>query len=117
MQRLIKIENEKEVWYFTSQLKAANFIGCTPMHISNILHGIGKTAKGWSIEIVEDDYIMSKFIDPEPNVHTAEELVLTKQLFELLRQVIENDKRINELERKIEGLTNDLNQDYINIIN
>lgn len=108
MQRLIKIENEKEVWYFTSQLKAANFIGCTPMHISNILHGIGKTAKGWSIEIVEDDYIMSKFIDPEPNIYTAEELVLTKQLFELLRQVIENDKRIENLEKKIKRLNKNI---------
>lgn len=45
----------------------------------------------------------------------TEELVLTKQMFEALRQVIENDKRINELERKIQGLTKDLNDNYKNI--
>lgn len=41
--------------------------------------------------------------------YTAEEVVLTKQMFELLRQVIENDKRINELELKIQGLNKYLN--------
>lgn len=111
---LIKIEKPDAIWYFTTQLKAAKFIGCSQMHINNILHGVGKTAKGWTVEYIEDDYVMSKFIDPE-GPYTENELVLTKQMFELLKQVIENDKRINELERKIQGLTKDLNDNYKNI--
>ena len=69
--RLIKIEKPDAIWYFTTQLKAAQFIGCSQMHINNILHGVGKTAKGWTVEYIEDDYIMSKFIDPEPNIYTS----------------------------------------------
>lgn len=102
--KLIKIENEKEVWYFTSITRAAEYIGCTYNHVKQVIHGVCKRAKGWSIEEIEDDYIMSKFIDPEPKFYNAEEIVLTKQLFEALRQVIENDKRINELEKRIEVL-------------
>lgn len=68
---LIKIEKQDAIWYFTTQLKAAQFIGCSQMHVNNILHGVGKTAKGWTVEYIEDDYIMSKFIDPEPNIYTA----------------------------------------------
>ena len=102
--KLIKIENEKEVWYFTSITRAAEYIGCTYNHVKQVIHGVCKKAKGWSIEEIEDDYIMSKFIDPEPNIYTAEELVLTKQMFELLKQVIENDKRIENLENRIEVL-------------
>lgn len=48
-------------------------------------------------------------------LYTAEEVVLTKQMCEALRQIIENDKRINELEIKIQGLTKDLNDNYKNI--
>ena len=102
--RLIKIEKPDAIWYFTTQLKAAEFIGCSQMHINNILHGVGKTAKGWTIKEVDEDNVFSRFINPEPNIYTAEELVLTKQMFELLRQVIENDKRIEDLENRIEVL-------------
>ena len=109
--KLYKIENKYEVWYFTTKAKLARYLNCMPQRIENTLRRGTNHIRDWNIEIIEDDYIMSKFIDPEPNIYTAEELVLTKQMFELLKQVIENDKRINELERKIKGLTNDLNED------
>lgn len=40
------------------------------------------------------------------------ELVLTKEMRELLKQVIINGKRIDELERKINGLMKDIEGDY-----
>ena len=103
--KLIKIENEKEVWYFTSITRAAEFIGCTYNHVKQVLYGVCKSAKKWKIEYVEDDFVMSKFIDPE-RPYNGEELVLTKQMFELLRQVIDNDKRIENLEKKIKEVEN-----------
>ena len=102
--KLYKIENKYEVWYFTTKAKLARYLGCMPQRIENTLRRGTNHIRDWNIEIIEDDYIMSKFIDPEPNIYTAEELVLTKQMFELLRQVIENDKRIENLENRIEGL-------------
>jgi len=101
--KLIKIENEKEVWYFTSITRAAEYIGCTYNHVKQVIHGVCKKAKGWSIEEIEDDYIMSKFIDPEKH-YSREEYILTKEMHELLKQIIMNDKRIENLENKIEWL-------------
>lgn len=100
---LYKIENEKEIWYFTTKAKCARYLGCTIQNIDNVLYGRGHKAKGYDVEIIEDDYVMSKFIDPE-GPYTENELVLTKQMFELLKQVIENDKRIENLENRIEVL-------------
>lgn len=105
MRKLIKAEKENEIWYFTTQAKAAQFIGCTQTQIRMALTKFMKRAKGWVLDYIEDDFVMSKFIDPE-RPYSGEELVLTKQMFELLRQVIENDKRINELEKRIEELKN-----------
>lgn len=95
---LIKIEKPDAIWYFTTQLKAAEFIGCSQMHINNILHGVGKTAKGWTIKEVDEDNVFSRFINPEPKFYTAEELILTKEMYERLKQLIFNDKKINDLE-------------------
>ena len=102
--KLYKIENENEIWYFTSKAKCARYLGCSIQSVDWALLGKGHRAKGYLAELIEDDYVVSKFIDPEPNIYTTEELVLTKQMFELLRQVIENDKRIENLENRIEVL-------------
>ena len=103
MLKLYKIENENEIWYFTTKSKCSRYLGCSIQNIDTVLEGRSHRAKGYTVEEIEDDFVMSKFIDPE-RPYNGEELILTKQMFELLRQVIENDKRINELEKKIEGL-------------
>lgn len=98
--KLYKIENENEIWYFTSKAKCARYLGCSIQSVDWALLGKGHRVKGYLAELIEDDYVVSKFIDPE-RLYTAEELVLTKQMFELLKQVIENDKRIEKLEKRI----------------
>ena len=98
--KLYKIENEKEIWYFTTKSKCARYLGCSIQNIDAVLEGRGHRARGYTVEVIEDDYVMSKFIDPE-GPYTENELVLTKQMRELLKQVIENDKRIENLENKI----------------
>lgn len=109
--KLYKIENENEIWYFTTKSKCSRYLGCSIQNIDTVLEGRSHRAKGYTVEVIEDDYVMSKFIDPE-GPYTENELVLTKQMREILKQVIMNDKRINELERKINGLKKDLEGDY-----
>lgn len=96
--KLYKIENEKEIWYFTTKTKCSRYLGCSIQNIDAVLEGRGHRARGYTVEIIEDDYVMSKFIDPEPKFYTAEELILTKEMYERLKQLILNDKKINDLE-------------------
>lgn len=110
--KLYKIENENEIWYFTTKSKCSRYLGCSIQNIDTVLEGRSHRAKGYTVEVIEDDYVMSKFIDPE-RLYTAEELVLTKQMFELLRQVIENDKRIEKLENRIVCLNKNIEKDNV----
>ena len=103
LMKLYKIENENEIWYFTTKSKCSRYLGCSIQNIDAVLEGRGHRAKGYTVEVIEDDYVMSKFIDPE-GPYTENELVLTKQMFELLKQVIENDKRIEKLDKKLDAL-------------
>ena len=110
--KLYKIENENEIWYFTTKSKCSRYLGCSIQNIDAVLEGRGHRAKGYTVEVIEDDYIMSKFIDPE-RPYSTEEIVLTKQMFELLRQVIENDKRIEKLENRIVCLNKNIEKDNV----
>lgn len=63
--RLIMVDNDVEgIWYFTSKAKCARFIGCTPPMIIWCLK-MGKPFKGWYLQEIEDDNIITKYIDPE----------------------------------------------------
>lgn len=107
--KLYKIENKYEVWYFTTKAKLARYLNCMPQRIENTLRRGTNHIRDWNIEIIEDDYIMSKFIDPEGPYET-EQIVLLGKLNEAIKQLIENDKRINELEKKIEDLNKNINK-------
>lgn len=109
--KLYKIENEKEIWYFTTKTKCSRYLGCSIQNIDAVLEGRGHRARGYTVEIIEDDYVMSKFIDPEKH-DEEEQVVLMRKLDEAIKILINNDKRINELERKINGLKKDLEGDY-----
>lgn len=64
--KLIKIENEKHgIWYFTTLHKAANYIGTSSGNVGLVLKGIYRQIKGWTVEEIEDDYIICKYINPE----------------------------------------------------
>jgi len=106
--KLYKIENKYEIWYFTTKAKLARYLNIMPQRIENTLRRGTNHIRDWELEIVEDDHVLSKFIDPEGPCD-AEEVILTKQLFEVLRRVIENDKRIEKLEQKIKERTKDKN--------
>ena len=78
--KLYKLENNYEVWYFSTKAKLARFLNIAPQRIEGTLRRGTNHIGDWNIEIVEEDYIMSKFIDPE-GPSNVEELVLTKQMF------------------------------------
>lgn len=62
--RLFKLEHdEKGIWYFTGTAKAAKYIDTAQSYLNQCLR-IGKTCKGWSIEEIESDDIISKYINP-----------------------------------------------------
>lgn len=64
--RLFKAEHpEKGIWYFSTQRKCAAYIGVQDIYVSRVVNGKTKNAKGWDIELIEDDNIISKYIDPE----------------------------------------------------
>ena len=63
--KLIMAEHQqKGIWYFSTLRKCAAYIGAAD---SNVRSAITKKWKcsGWSIEEIESDDILSKYIDPE----------------------------------------------------
>ena len=106
--KLYKIENENEIWYFTTKSKCSRYLGCSIQNIDTVLEGRSHRARGYTVEVIEDDYVMSKFIDPEK--HDGEEqIVLLGKLNEAIKILINNDKRIKELENRIEELNKNIN--------
>jgi len=66
MAKLIKAEHpEQGIWYFTTQSKAAEYIGCTQTQIRMVLTDFMNKAKGWTLEYTEDGDILNKYINPE----------------------------------------------------
>ena len=106
--KLYKIENENEIWYFTTKSKCSRYLGCSIQNIDTVLEGRSHRARGYTVEVIEDDYVMSKFIDPEK--HDGEEqIVLLGKLNEAIKILINNDKIIKELEKRIEELNKNIN--------
>lgn len=64
--KLIKAEhNEKGIWYFSNIRKCAQFIGSGDSNINTSLHKTGRKVKGWELEWIVSDDILSKYIDCE----------------------------------------------------
>lgn len=63
--KLYKFEHdEKGIWYFTDTAKAAKYIETTQSYV-DLCRKRKSRCKGWTIEAIEDDYIISKYINPE----------------------------------------------------
>lgn len=56
---------EKGIWYFSTQAKCAHYIGTHPTSVQKVIRGEMSHTRGWHIEEIEDDNIISKFIDPK----------------------------------------------------
>jgi hypothetical protein len=71
--RLFKLENyENGVWYFTDTAKAAKYINTTQSYLDLCRKKTGM-CKGWSIEEVYDDNVLSKFINPKRNNYETQQ--------------------------------------------
>jgi len=63
--KLLKSEHkENGTWYFTNINRAAKYIGVAANYLTYTL-GAHRPCKGWSLEWVESDDILSKYINPE----------------------------------------------------
>lgn len=64
--RLLKIEKTgEETLYFSTLTKCANYIGSSVSNVRSTLHGLCKQCKGYEIEWIESDDVLSKYIDRE----------------------------------------------------
>ena len=62
--RLIKAEhNEKGIWYFSNIRKCAQYIGAGDPNVNTSLNKTHRPVKGWNLEWIESDSILSKYID------------------------------------------------------
>lgn len=62
--RLIKAENnEKGIWYFSNIRKCAQFIDSPDSNVNISLNKTHRPVKGWDLEWIESDSILSKYID------------------------------------------------------
>lgn len=62
--RMIKIENNYEIWYFSTPTKAAHWMNCSPANVIQSIK-LGCKAAGYTCEWINADNVISKFIDPE----------------------------------------------------
>lgn len=67
--KLIKVENEHEIWYFSTQSKAAHWINTHPANLAYALGDKSRRCKGYQCEWIESGDILSRFIDPEYGTH------------------------------------------------
>lgn len=103
--KLLKIEHPiNGIWYFTSAIKAAVWLETSASNIYTSMKN-GKTVKDWSLEWVEEDNILSQYINPtnkEPN---------TIELLEkAIKMLEENEKEISSL-KEIASSINDKLED------
>lgn len=69
--RLFMIEHYDEgLWYFTTKAKTARFIDTSPYYLDKCMK-IGKKCKGWSISEINDDNVLSRYIDPERKIRQS----------------------------------------------
>lgn len=63
--KLFKFEHdEKGIWYFTDTAKGAKYIETTQSYV-DLCRKRKSRCKGWTIEQIEDDNIISRYINPE----------------------------------------------------
>ena len=63
--RLFKAEHdEKNIWYFSTKAKLLKYINTSQTYLDHCMI-VDKPCKGWIVEEVERDDILSKYIDPE----------------------------------------------------
>jgi len=63
--RLFKAEhNENGIWYFSTKAKLLKYINTSQTYLDHCMI-VEKPCKGWIVEEIDDDNILSKYIDPE----------------------------------------------------
>lgn len=92
--KLIKLEKNGETQYFTTKSKAANFAGGTWQAVNQILYGMGRTIKGWTVceidtDTIDDLNVLRGKFDNEPKTG---EMILHRDEMERLKAVIANDE-------------------------
>ena len=99
--KLLKIEHPiNGIWYFTSAIKAAVWLETSASNIYTSMKN-GKTVKGWSLEWVEEDDVLSQYINPaNKEINTIELLDKTIKMLE------ENERQINLLKEITSKLNN-----------
>lgn len=105
--KLLKIEHPiNGIWYFTSAIKAAVWLETSASNIYTSMK-YGKTVKGWSLEWVEKDNILSQYINP-----ANKELNTVELLEKIIKMIEENEKQINLL-KEITSKLNDKVEDKL----
>ena len=63
--KLFLLDNDVEgVWYFTDTAKAARYIETSQSYL-DLCRKLGRRCKGWSIEEIDDDNVISRYINPK----------------------------------------------------
>lgn len=106
--KLLKIEHPiNGIWYFTSAIKAAVWLETSASNIYTSMKN-GKTVKGWSLEWVEEDDVLSQYINPaNKEINTIELLEKTIKMLE------ENERQINLLKEIASKLNNKIEDKLI----
>ena len=107
--KLLKIENPiNGIWYFTSAYKAAVWLDTSASNIYTSMKN-GKTVKGWSLEWVEADDILTQFINP-----TKKETDTIELLDKVIKMLEENEKEISSLKEIASNITSSINEMKLN---
>lgn len=106
--KLLKIEHPiNGIWYFTSAIKAAVYLETSASNIYTSMKN-GKTVKGWSLEWVEEDDVLSQYINPaNKEINTIELLEKTIKMLE------ENERQINLVKEITSKLNNKIEDKLI----
>ena len=106
--KLLKIEHPiNGIWYFTSAIKAAVWLETSASNIYTSMKN-GKTVKGWSLEWVEEDDVLSQYINPaNKEINTIELLEKTIKMLE------ENERQINLVKEITTKLNNKIEDKLI----
>lgn len=106
--KLLKIEHPiNGIWYFTSAIKAAVYLDTSAPNIYTSMKN-GKTVKGWSLEWVEEDYILSQYINP-----SNKEINIIELLEKTIKMLEENEMQINLLKEIATKLNNKIEDKLI----
>ena len=98
--KLLMVEHPvKGIAYFTSAVKAAIWLETSTPNIYTSMKG-GKKVKGAKLEWIDDDTILSQYIDPVSIVKNETIDLLSKAI----DMINENDKRIEKLDKKLDAL-------------